>query len=108
MSSMSATMRSTMICVLVCFTSLKSSVSASLALSRSSECGVAEVLAQASDQLDLNFFGALAGFGIGEDLFQHLRIEHKGFDVVAHRLQVDVCRPLTTNTTSKRFSTAPA
>jgi hypothetical protein len=27
---------------------------------------------------------ARAGFGIGEDLFQHLGIEHQGLDVITH------------------------
>ena len=122
-------------CVLAFFASWKSSVSASLARSRSAagsvsfsasttslatsrmclrnsrlvrkpcswrslifssrspravNVGLPEVLTQASDQLDLDFSGTLAGFSIRKNLFQDVCIKHQRLDVIAHRFEVDV------------------
>ena len=43
-----------------------------------------EVFTQAGDQLNLDLPGALAGLYVRKNLFQHIRIEHQGLDVVAH------------------------
>ena len=53
-------------------------------LAQGGELGIAEVFAQAGNQLDLDFPGALAGLDVRQNLFQHLRIEHQGLDVIAH------------------------
>lgn len=60
------------------------------ALAEFFELRIAHVFLEAGDELDFHLAGFLGGVGVFEDAVVHFRIQHEGFNVIAHCLDVDV------------------